>query len=63
MLSSVSRLLFVTLTHSFVASMNSTALSLFDYFSTMMQVALDVPKNRLLGSCITQSTKMLSIRY
>ena len=35
----------------------------FDFdFSTMMQVAMLVPKNRLLGSWITQSMKLLSMR-
>ena len=36
--------------------MNSTALSVFDFLSTMMQVAIVVPKNRSGGSWMTAST-------
>lgn len=50
MFSCVSLLLFVTLTHSAEASMNSVLLSALPFFSTMMQVAIEVPKNRLLGN-------------
>lgn len=32
-------------------------------FSTMMQVAMEVPKNRLSGSWMMQSMKLLSMRY
>ena len=63
MFSSVSLLLLVTLTHSRLASMNRVALSVLDFYSTMMQVAMEVPKNRLSGSWMMQSMKLLSMRY
>ena len=43
-------------TNSAEASMNSTALSAFDFFSTITQVAIVVPKKRSGGSWITVST-------
>ena len=43
--------------------MNSTLLSVFPFFSTMIQVAILVPKNRLLGNWMMQSMKLLSTRY
>ena len=61
--SSVNLLLFVTFTHSFIASINNILLSFLLFFKTMMHVAIDVPKNRLSGNCIMQSTKLLSIKY
>ena len=36
--------------------MNKTALSFFDFFRTIMQVAIVVPKKRSGGSWITAST-------
>ena len=43
--------------------MNSTLSSFFDFLSTMMQVAMEVPKNRFGGSWITASMKLPSSRY
>ena len=56
MFSGVSLLLFVTLTHSFDASMKTVCVSALDFLSTMMQVAIVVPKKRFSGSWITAST-------
>ena len=53
---SVSLFLLPTRTNSADASMNRTALSFLDFFSTMMQVAIVVPKKRSGGSWITAST-------
>ena len=36
--------------------MNRTSLSVFDFLSTMMQVAIVVPKKRSGGSWMTAST-------
>ena len=63
MFSCVSLLLFVTLIHSLVASMNNVLLSTLFFLRTIIQVAIDVPKKRLEGNWITQSIKLLSIRY
>ena len=38
-------------------------LSCLDFLSTMIQVAILVPKKRFIGSWMTQSTKLLSTRY
>ena len=40
----------MALMHSLVASIKSTLLSFLPFFITIMQVAMEVPKNRLLGS-------------
>ena len=52
-----------TCTNRSDASMNSTLSSFFDFLSTMMQVAMEVPKNRFGGSWITASMKLPSSRY
>ena len=38
-------------------------LSFFDFFKTIIQVAIEVPKNKSEGSWITVSIKLLSIKY
>ena len=48
--SGVSLLLLVTFTHSLVASINKVLLSALFFFITIIQVAIEVPKNRLLGN-------------
>lgn len=53
---SVSLFLLPLRVNSAEASMNSTALSGLDFLSTMMQVAIVVPKNRSGGSWMTAST-------
>ena len=63
MFSSVSLLLLVTFTHSLLASINKVLFSFLDLLNTIMQVAIEVPKNKLSGSCIIVSMKLLSIKY
>src|SRR5699024_12603044 len=43
--------------------MNNILLSVLDFFSTMMHVAMVVPKNKSGGNWMTASMKILSIRY
>lgn len=45
------------------SSIKRILLSVLLFFSTMMQVAIVVPKNRSGGSWVTASTKLLSTRY
>jgi len=53
---SVSLFLLPPRTNSAEASMKRIALSVFDFLSTMMHVAMVVPKNRSDGSWMTAST-------
>lgn len=43
--------------------MNRVRLSDLLRFKTIIQVAMEVPKNKLLGSWMMQSMKLLSLRY
>jgi hypothetical protein len=43
--------------------MNNVLASVLDFLRIIIQVAMAVPKNKLLGNWIMQSIKLLSIKY
>lgn len=56
-------LLLVSFLNSLLASINSTLFSVLFLDMTSTQVAIEVPKNKLSGSCITQSIKLVSYKF